>query len=461
MSSTRVAQLTMEAKELKQEAHNKRVKADSLKAKVERLQAALAGKEGDDLNAARSEIAATEKEAVHLKKAAKEASWEASAKTLAAEELAAVQLRAESRSRSPVRLFERSPSPRVTGGTATPGSHEDTQLKCLAAMTKVADELRKGNKRRRRSRSSSSSASEKGDADVTSAIELLSKYSLGDIDVVNLPKPKVISQAMKDAAAAKKKGRFPFVSDDLGPKFASVREADAEWLKHTDKMSMGQFSSLWWRRALLQLIVQAHTQKQTLTFGEIMNRWLVLVQLSCEEGVATAAKYDRETWREAAAKFRANDMSFSSSALSHLVENKLSAVMRSKNQNDVPRGRPPLSKGDGKGRDKAVENLFVKKESGGSSGDRRDLVLKERPFGHFVSQDDKRHHSGHDSTGRFVSQEDKRHQSGHDSRYGRDNGRGQSGGGRHFGQDDKRHRHGNSFGSSSSGQAYGKSDARR
>ena len=150
----------------------------------------------------------------------------------------------------------RSRSPRLRFDGAldkeTPCKAEALTKECVDSMKGVAEELKKSfKKRRHRSRSRSGSDSEMEENDCPGLSKLLYTYNLQDIDVLQLPKHKVIMQALKQAKIDEKKGRLPLVAEDLSSRMIPVNDSEGEWSKDCDRMSMAQFSCLWWNQSIL------------------------------------------------------------------------------------------------------------------------------------------------------------------------------------------------------------------
>jgi len=162
--------------------------------------------------------------------------------------------------------------------------------------------------------------------------KLLGVYNLNNVDVLEMPDAKVVDKHLAQAAKQKASGRKPIIDAELTKAFVSVRDKDSEWVKAMDvaSLNMAQFSALWWRRAMLQLTAQASTRSQTFSMGDLVNRWVVLSRIACEESVRAAVQYDRATWGEAVCRIHMRDSSFRPEVLGRLQADPFAVVMRQK-----------------------------------------------------------------------------------------------------------------------------------
>jgi len=220
---------------------------------------------------------------------------------------------------------ERSPSQdrRVAADTAR--LSEDLVAKGIAqGISKYMAQLAKKNKR--------CDPDSDSDAEETDVCALLRKYHMGTCDVLEMPDSRLVQKQLSQAEKQSASGRMPFVDVDLGKSLGAVRDRDCDWLKSVDaaSMSMAQFSSLWWRRAMLQLVCQGKVEKETRSMGDLINRWLVLSRIACDESVKAAILYDRATWKEAASRINMRDRQFDPSTLGKLQQDPLSVVLREK-----------------------------------------------------------------------------------------------------------------------------------
>ena len=267
------------------------------------------------------------------------------------------------------------------GGKSARGrSRSRSRDKQLAAtMQSLGKAIKQAGKAKREGGESSSSESEE-DRDATPKPELrdfLSTFHLEDISVEELPKGNVRRKLLKTARKNAKKKKLPFIGNELGSKFVAAKDLTADWAKGLDKaggsFSMAQFSALWWRRSILQIVAQAESRVQTISLGDIVERWLVLSRIACQESVGTAVAYDKATWTEADAKIEARDVSFHASELTQLRENKLAEVMRLRNGG----GGKGAGKG-GQGKD-GGSGAAARKEDGHEGGKGRDAPFRFPP----------------------------------------------------------------------------------
>ena len=191
----------------------------------------------------------------------------------------------------------------------------------------------RGSKRSRgsaRDRSRSRSESE-GEAN-NDVAGLLGKYDLYDVDVLELPHVKTVDKHLSMAKKQVDRNRYPIVDGELSKQWVAAHDKDSEWVKPLDpaNLTMAQFSSLWWRRALVQLTAQSHTHVETVTLGDIVNRWLVLSRIACEESVKAAVQYDSITWTEAVSRISMRDGKYQPSCLGKLQRDPLATVLRNK-----------------------------------------------------------------------------------------------------------------------------------
>ena len=224
--------------------------------------------------------------------------------------------RARTRLRSRARSVSRSRS-----------GHRSDMAQAAKMMLKAA----KTQKKRARGRSASSSSDSDADGNEHLFSRMQSKYQMHGLEIVDVPKDKKIRQIVKDAEKALKKGKPPFVNEPISSKFLSIRNEDASWAKDLDKhdvLTWAQYSALWWGRSYLQLLAQVAVKWETFSVGELHARFSVLTNLACSEGIAVAAKYDAETWKEVGAKIQAGGGVGCVGPLLSIDENKLAEVKR-------------------------------------------------------------------------------------------------------------------------------------
>ena len=91
-------------------------------------------------------------------------------------------------------------------------------------------------------------------------------------------------------------------------------------------LTWSQFSTLWWARAHLQLLVQAETQKEVIDMGTMHCRFLMLSEISSTEGARVAKAYDARTWSAFAQKCVLRDKSVNAKALARVDPAELAKV---------------------------------------------------------------------------------------------------------------------------------------
>ena len=105
--------------------------------------------------------------------------------------------------------------------------------------------------------------------DMTKALE---HYGL-EIDVGNLPTMKVVAKRAHLAKKVVKAGGDPIITGHSDEHFIPSSQLTAPWAQEldVDKPCLQSFWMMWWPRLYVQLIIHAITNKQVMTFGQLLD----------------------------------------------------------------------------------------------------------------------------------------------------------------------------------------------
>ena len=186
---------------------------------------------------------------------------------------------------------------------------------------KAKEKDRKSDRRnrspRRKSRDEGSDDESGGlSIDMTKALE---RYGL-QIDVGNLPTLKVVAKCAHLAKKAVKAGGDPIITGRLDERFIPSNQLTATWAQEleVDKPRLQSFWMMWWARLYAQLIIQAITNRQVLTFGQLLDWRSNISAISMSDGAPVAMKYDELAWGQLVAQIEAKSNSADTKSLYEL-----------------------------------------------------------------------------------------------------------------------------------------------
>ena len=100
------------------------------------------------------------------------------------------------------------------------------------------------------------------------------------------------------AKKALKAGADPSITGRMDERFIPSSQLTAPWAQEldVDKPRLQSFWMMWWARLYVQLIIQAVTNKQVMTFGQLLDWRSNISAISMSDGAPVAMKYDELAW---------------------------------------------------------------------------------------------------------------------------------------------------------------------
>ena len=173
--------------------------------------------------------------------------------------------------------------------------HKVTKLLDQQSKHKAKEKDRKSD---RRSRSPRRNSRDKGPDDESGGLSIdmtkaLERYGL-QIDVGNLPTLKVVTKCAHLSKKAVKAGGDPIITGRLDERFVPSSQLTARWAQElgVDKPRLRSFWMMWCARLCVQLIIQAITNRQVLTIGQLLDWRSNISAVSMSDGAPVAMKYD-------------------------------------------------------------------------------------------------------------------------------------------------------------------------
>ena len=199
--------------------------------------------------------------------------------------------------------------------------HKVMKLLDHQSKEKTKEKDRKSDRRsrspRRKSRDEGSDDEAVGlSIDMTKALE---RYGL-QIDVGNLPTLKVVAKCAHLAKKAVKAGGDPIITGRLDERFIPSNQLTAPWAQEleVDKPRLQSFWMMWWARLYVQLIIQAITNRQVLTFGQLLDWRSNISAISMSDSAPVAMKNDELAWGQLVAQIEAKSNSADTRSLYEL-----------------------------------------------------------------------------------------------------------------------------------------------